>query len=510
MNIKKIVLETEKGTFESPFSENVDFGVAKAGFVKGDEGLRCFLTANETPVLSLSLVIEKTFSDDAKVLNDALERSYGDLEWSEKVKERYLPWYFVATKGGETQAYGVKVRPSAFCDWKVDSDTVTLVMDVCNGTKGVVLQGRKLEIATLLFRVYDGDVFDACVQFCKLMCQDGIPYEKPIYGGNNWYYAYGNSSHEEVVEDSRFIAKISKGIEEKPFMIIDECWAKYSYAGPWGFTNEKFPDMKRLAEEMKEIGVRPGIWVRPLLYKGVDFPDEWVLKINEENGGTVLDITNPEAKAYALRCFSILHDWGYEMIKHDFTSYDLFGGFAVEFNGMIKRGDWSFHDRRFTNAEIVVDLYREIKKSAQGSIILGCNTFSHLIAGLAELQRTGDDTSGKDFSRTVKMGVNTLAFRMCQHNIFYAVDADCVGITDMIPWEQNEEWLRLVAESRTPLFVSVKGDKVQEKIEKDIANAFKISTSQVEDFRPLDWFETKTPTLWKRETETLKFNYGDK
>jgi len=44
------------------------------------------------------------------------------------------------------------------------------------------------------------------------------------------------------------------------------------------------------------------------------------------------------------------------------------------------------------------------------------------------------------------MGVNTLAFRLAQHNAFYMVDADCVGILgDNIPWEKNRQWLALLS-----------------------------------------------------------------
>jgi len=53
------------------------------------------------------------------------------------------------------------------------------------------------------------------------------------------------------------------------------------------------------------------------------------------------------------------------------------------------------------------------------------------------------------------MGVNTLAFRMAQHNRFFAADADCVPLTGGIPWELTRQWLDLVARSGTALFVSV-------------------------------------------------------
>lgn len=89
-------------------------------------------------------------------------------------------------------------------------------------------------------------------------------------------------------------------------------------------------------------------------------------------------------------------------------------------------------------------------------MIIGCNTIGHLGAGLMHLNRTGDDTSGRIWERTRRMGVNTLAFRLPQHNTFYHIDADCVGIFGMIPWEKNRQWADVLAKSGTPLFVSGK------------------------------------------------------
>ena len=46
------------------------------------------------------------------------------------------------------------------------------------------------------------------------MCDDGALPEKPIYGGNNWYYAYGNSSDEEILREMiRSVTKV-KDISE--------------------------------------------------------------------------------------------------------------------------------------------------------------------------------------------------------------------------------------------------------------------------------------------------------
>lgn len=61
--------------------------------------------------------------------------------------------------------------------------------------------------------------------------------------------------------------------------------------------------------------------------------------------------------------------------------------------------------------------------------MIGCNTVGHLAAGLVQVQRTGDDTSGRQRERTRRMGVKTLAFLLAQHNRLFVLDADCVPCT---------------------------------------------------------------------------------
>ena len=63
------------------------------------------------------------------------------------------------------------------------------------------------------------------------------------------------------------------------------------------------------------------------------------------------------------------------------------------------------------------------------------------------MNRTGDDTNGREWERTRKMGVNTLAFRMIQNGIFYMTDADCVGVMGPVPWSLNRLWLDVLARS---------------------------------------------------------------
>ena len=95
------------------------------------------------------------------------------------------------------------------------------------------------------------------------MCEDPIFPKKPIYGGNNWYYAYGESSYEEAIMDAEFQAELAEGLETPPSMVIDDGWSQNVCAGPW-IANEKFVDMAKIAEEYKKLNVIPGLWIRLL------------------------------------------------------------------------------------------------------------------------------------------------------------------------------------------------------------------------------------------------------
>jgi alpha-galactosidase len=116
-----------------------------------------------------------------------------------------------------------------------------------------------------------------------------------------------------------------------------------------------------------------------------------------------------------------------------------------------------------------------------------------------------------------------LAFTLAKHGTFYAVDADCAGITADIPWELNRQWLDVLARSGTPLFVSASpstGDVEKQAIREAFALAaqsdwptewpadWPVGTPSAGPFRvegnhdePLDWMDTTCPAQWKLRGE---------
>ena len=467
---------------------------AELDFIEKDNRLDVYITAEKS--LPKFIVLRWNGSTDSRVsvLGDDWERSYGNLAWRGIEENRFMPWYFMISDGKMHTGYGVETGCNSFVSFEFDDSGITAWIDVRNGSFGVRLSGRRLLTCSFVCESYEGmSEFSALSDFCRRMCASPLCPPHPVYGGNNWYYAYGKSSREEILGDTRLQVRLSEGLENRPYMVIDDCWQINSCAGPWQ-PNEKFGDMKALAEEIKAAGARPGIWVRFLHDRNMALPDGYYC----DRIKYLLDPTVPEVLRYIENTIKRIKDWGFELIKHDFSTNDIFESWGKELNGSItKKRDLRFRDNTITNAEIVLKLYRTILTAAGDTVIIGCNTVSHLAAGLVHLQRIGDDTSGADWDRTRKMGVNTLAFRLAQHKAFYDIDADCAGILgDNIPWELNRQWIDLLAKSGTPMFLSCPDGALSEEQEAEMKKLYRIASEQKTTAEPLDWMWNSTPSQW--------------
>lgn len=511
IQIDKEWLKLEKNNANLWVAKDIEVFIDKL-----DGLLNISVSAASTPIKRVVVRWKHCIEENVKILGDHWERGYGDFEWRGIIPERVLPWYFLVNDGENNYGFGVKTGPGAMCFWQVSKNDITLCMDVRCGGEGVRLGGRKLHAASVVTQKVNGNPFAAAKVFCTMMCDNPIIPSNPIYGGNNWYYAYGESSHQEIIDDSKRVSDWAASNQNRPFMVIDDGWElchrgqcvgdELYIGGPWKLGNSKFPDMPGLASKMMECSVKPGIWFRPLL-TAEKMHESNILKRTSKtlyldpSAEAVLDKVEEDVK--------LLVSWGYELIKHDFSTFDIFGRWGIQMQGELTENNWSFSDKSRTTAEIILDFYKRIRKAAGRTTIIGCNTIGHLAAGIFDIQRTGDDTSGIEWERTRKMGINTLAFRMPQHETFFAVDADCAAITKNIPWKLGSQWLDLLANSGTPLFVSVSPEALFKEQTVAIRKAFEMASKPLPAGEPIDWFETTCPSKWLLNGKITEFNWND-
>lgn len=515
---------TDKEAIKTPFTELFTEKDIKLHLNIINDELNVRISADKTPLkyirLRWNFRTEEKRNEPIKILGDTYERGYADLRWAGIEPERMMPWYILVSNGSDslkdvkgryTEGFGVKVQCFSVVTWQYDEAGVSMWADIRCGGEGVILSGKMLDVCSVVFGEFrDISAFDAGREFCKLMCPTAKLPNHKVYGSNNWYYAYGKSSREDILNDTRIVSEQCRGLKNIPYMVIDDGWQKYNTEAPWT-SRDNFGDMKTLADEMRAMNVRPGIWVRYLANAKREIPeatDEWM--IDRYGKKEMLDPSHPDVIEYVKKVTREIRSWGYELIKHDYSAFDTFGGFAPlkYLENQYARDGWHFYDRSKTTAQITVEFYRAIIEAAgDDCVIIGCNTISHLCAGMYELNRTGDDTSGSDWNRTRNFGVNTLAFRLIQNGIFYMADADCVGIMGPIPWKLNRLWLDILSKSGSPLFVSCKPGVLNEKEIEELKEAWAVNSVQENDARPLDWMENQFPAHWLIDGKEVYYNW---
>src|SRR5207244_5114743 len=229
-----------------------------------------------------------------------------------------------------------------------------------------------------------------------------------VYGSNDWYWVYGKNSAETVLADAGHIVELSPTSANRPFAVIDDGWQPGRGkdkvgVGTWDRGNEKFPDMPGLATEIRRAGARPGIWIRPLQATG-DARDSWRLPRDR----AFLDPTVPEVGQKVGDDIARLRHWGFELIKHDYTTFDIFGRWGFQMGAALTRDGWTFASGSGrTTAEVINELYLTIRTAAGESLIIGCNTVSHLSARHVAICLVGGHPRRRDRARTGTIGVST-------------------------------------------------------------------------------------------------------
>ncbi len=471
------------------------------------DALTMALAAPSTLVAAVHVRWRAEVDPGLRALGDAWERSYGELGWRNMIPERVMPWYFATYDGIACHGYGVKTDACALCFWQLDPQGVSLWLNVTNGGSGVELGRRQLRAATVVSRHgADGEnAMEAVAGLCRVLCARSTRRTTPIYGVNDWCYSYGRSTAQTILRDTEFAVGLSPRAGVRPFSVID---------GGWSDGTAAWPDMGRLAADIKQRTARPGIWIRPLeapqsAPRSLLLPDSRFGEKQQRARELAFDPTVPEAQEKIRAKLRQAAGWGYEMVKHDFSTYDLLGQWGFEMGPQPTLPGWSLHDRSRTNAEVIAGLYTLIRETVGNEVLLdGCNTVGHLGQGIFDLDRTGDDTSGRQWERTRRMGVNTAAFRLPQHGAFFTLDADLVGITEAVPWEFNRQWLDLLARSGITTMVSPGPPAHGPQQQAAIREAFATAAAGGLAAKPIDWMESSAPEKWSQGGKEQQYHWS--
>ena len=489
-------LEDSVYRFEEP-AERETRGEIKYEVVGGEGRITVYPMG--VPIRRVKLRWRGDMSDVFLVLGDSLERNYDISQgnvvagqvgmWRGVSAEMKMPWYFHAYDGERLNSFGVKCGADAFCHFNMDEKGITLWLDLRSGGMGVDLK-EPLLAARVVCRegVLGEDPYITARDFCRIMCEKPLLPKSPVFGVNNWYWSYGNVTHDIVMTETDNLMDMCRDAKATPYMIIDDGWQVNRHAteagnyigGPWTSGNAGFPSMADTAARIKEKGAIPGIWFRPLLTDKMEKRDLISPYQFDVKDGVALDPSHPETLALVAEDVKRIRSWGYELIKYDFSTFDI-----ISRNGLADGGP-HFYDRTKTSCTVIKEFYKTIADAAGEAVVLGCNTVNHLAAGILAAQRTGHDTSGRSYEIT-RAAATAAMIRLPQNNTFFSADPDCAAFTARVPIGANLDFLELCAITGMTTLASVTPGIIKGEDMKRIRRIYEIASLGGRDARPVNW-----------------------
>jgi hypothetical protein len=380
--------------------------------------------------------------------------------------------------------------------------------DTHAGRRGVRVQnGASFRLPELMARLHRGDCFDALESYARLIAFKNNISPPPIIpvGWVDWYFAKAKTTEVDVLRNLDFISEELKdfGLE---YIQIDSGWQlgvettppphNVISGGPW-IPNSKFHrGMKWFADQIRKRGLKPGIWIRP--FHMIDGSQERIDHPGWFNDQGQMDFSHPMVRAEVARLITRLtEEWGFEYVKYDFPSYDLFNAW-----GPSLFEDHAAHAELFNTDETSIASYRgalqEISRSAKGKAhLLACNSVMPATIGQAEVFRIGDDVG--DWDRTFRYGVKSVSARYYTNGVFWTNDPDCLLVREPFTINQARMWASLIALSGGVVFISEYLPTLPTNrldIIKKTMPVYKNSGGGYGFGRPMDLLENNPPTLW--------------
>lgn len=157
-------------------------------------------------------------------------------------------------------------------------------------------------------------------------------------GWCSWSIYFKDVTEEAVVENAEAARRL-----ELPVEIVQVDDGYETEIGDWLDVRHEFGSLERLADRIKELGMRPGIWIPPFMVSPTSMlaakHPEWL--VSGADAGThwgkrmlILDVTKPGAAEYVEHVFRTFVAWGYTYFKLDFLYAAAIPGIEAYRHGM--------------------------------------------------------------------------------------------------------------------------------------------------------------------------------
>lgn len=298
--------------------------------------------------------------------------------------------YFIANKGFLAGFLDSKVSHPYFT---IDEATKTVEARI--ELFGKPLQpGETIEIEPLV--VFHSDKLNRMLENYAEMIRD---YKKPVFkelegiGWCSWYHYFTGITFKELKKNIELLAEL-RDEKKLPFTLVQLDDGYQKDIGDWLITNEKFPSLEEIANEISVKGFIPGLWLAPFCASETsdlfrEHP-EWFVKDSSGNpkrafrnwGKDIyaLDLSNREVLGFIKDLMSKIKKSGFKYIKIDFL-------FAGAIPGIRQ-------NENITPIEAYVKGLETIRGALGDDVyLLGCGAPLLPSVGLVDAMRIGADTA---------------------------------------------------------------------------------------------------------------------
>lgn len=271
---------------------------------------------------------------------------------------------------------------------------------------------------------------------------------EPPYGWCSWYDRFFNVEEGDVFGVIDYYSTHPEAPRPQ-YVQIDEGWEKHW--GDW-HENDKFPSgLEAFVRRAQSIGVTAGLWVVPTWVKEelplfnehpdwfARYPDGSLAVPHNWLDGQCwgLDITHPDARAFALGCLRELYQKGIRYFK-------------IDSNIFYTNGHTS-HDPRMTTLQAVRSLYADYRKTLPEAHINSCTAyFCRGVVGYADSCRIAADVDRDWNTRPEKITayyqMSSCAIKAYTNGVLFYNDPDVLYLMggERLNPMQRRLWLSFV------------------------------------------------------------------
>ncbi len=160
----------------------------------------------------------------------------------------------------------------------------------------------------------------------RIVCGDRIALTPPM-GWNSWNCWAGSVDRDKVLRSARALAQSGLSQHGWTYVNIDDTWQGSRPPPTHALqANEKFPDMKRLCDEIHALGLKAGIYSTPWITSYASFPGG----SSDDPAGAWdrVAMANEAHHRFGARAFADADarqwaEWGFDYLKYDWYPNDL-------------------------------------------------------------------------------------------------------------------------------------------------------------------------------------------